>query len=1139
MEVATAKEARALTNKTKAITPGTLREVLSSYATKEYADTHGGGGGGSGLVDDVKVNGVSVVRNKIANVSVPTSLSQLTNDDHYVQTVNGYIPAEYLPSYVDDVLEYQLFADLPNPGETGKIYVVLATNLTYRWTGSTYVEISQSLALGETQDTAYRGDRGKTAYDHSQIVNGNPHGLTLSTFGIAVTAAEINYLSGLSENIVTALNKKLNLTGGVLTGYLTLHSNPAQDMHAATKIYVDNAIYSVAVTVNQNVTHYNEIIDKMNLQETLLGVTADTLIKVNNKVDTYSYVQYQSSEYTVGDTIVPIEAIDMVYKEDINYYIESSGTYTLLVEGTDYTINDEIHYNSEGHTIILCDNVYELNTTYTYDETSHIKYKSNANYYKEDFSMVVSGDSTYLQNKKYFRYNGTNYIEMIPFVDYTIGSSITGTVYEMSYLGTYTLLVQGTDYMVGETIEGKVYQYVQHQDYTLTEDTTWQANKTYYHRKLTGGIDTILSSHKDTITNIIQTEGEISSTVSTTETFINNNIKNTGGLIDQVTDNRGKINNILSSVGTIKTETGANASAISGVLGTLAEFSSALTDITNETKINQTDSYIKSEVQTIINGEGYFLTRDLVFVKDRTYWIKDSNNIWTEYTNYNVGDIIPENLIYEYGKTKVVVSESGKFDDDGLLIAKEEVYDYEYKQTKHRNYLAGIRYYTHDTVNDTYDQLRSFHKIPLDPQETTFDATKTYYIVRGMAYVEYPQTEYMLTEDTEYKKYGYKYAPESTFKELKYYFTESNGTYTPVDMSITTISTTDTTFQASSNYYRAIPSTESDPFEIPIYKLIYDSTTQKYTDYDGTIYNVGDPIPNDPDHPSSNDIATLTETITLNGENYIPGDSIPNGVTLYELYIKQYADKDTHILKILKEYNLTEDTTYSDIKTYYIKTNDVYSIYLDYTPGDPIPSNTIYECTGDYSYGDPIIVGTVSEFIYNWNDGDPIPQELSLFKNDGDYFIGESIPETFFLTPDTVYNGDKYYYTRTGSGTTEDPYVYKEKTDFQPDAPIPSNTIYERSTTIYNESKEKTKFISNTIGRYNEKGMKIRRVSDQFDEDQNEEILYAGVDESNPDKSVVRTINLEAKEYLYAANKHMRIEQFTVNNNPGWGMFYL
>lgn len=79
----------------------------------------------------------------------------------------GKVPASQLPAYVDDVLEYATNNDFPATGESGKIYVATDTNLTYRWTGSNYVEIAGGLALGETASTAYRGDRGKYAYDHA------------------------------------------------------------------------------------------------------------------------------------------------------------------------------------------------------------------------------------------------------------------------------------------------------------------------------------------------------------------------------------------------------------------------------------------------------------------------------------------------------------------------------------------------------------------------------------------------------------------------------------------------------------------------------------------------------------------------------------------------------------------------------------------------------------------------------------------------------------------------------------------------------------------------------------------------------------------------------------------------------------
>jgi len=99
----------------------------------------------------------------------------------YATLEDGKIPAAQLPSFVDDVIEAASFSALPTTGEDGKIYVTLDTNLTYRWSGTQYVEISESLALGETSSTAYRGDLGKVAYDHSQLADGsNPHGTTFA-----------------------------------------------------------------------------------------------------------------------------------------------------------------------------------------------------------------------------------------------------------------------------------------------------------------------------------------------------------------------------------------------------------------------------------------------------------------------------------------------------------------------------------------------------------------------------------------------------------------------------------------------------------------------------------------------------------------------------------------------------------------------------------------------------------------------------------------------------------------------------------------------------------------------------------------------------------------------------------------------
>lgn len=111
-------------------------------------------------IEDRKAGDTTIINSLNAFISTkgqPSGLAELDS--------TGKVPAAQLPSYVDDVLEFSTKAQFPQTGETGKIYVAKDTNLTYRWTGTQYLEISQSLALGETPSTAYPGDKGKTNRD--------------------------------------------------------------------------------------------------------------------------------------------------------------------------------------------------------------------------------------------------------------------------------------------------------------------------------------------------------------------------------------------------------------------------------------------------------------------------------------------------------------------------------------------------------------------------------------------------------------------------------------------------------------------------------------------------------------------------------------------------------------------------------------------------------------------------------------------------------------------------------------------------------------------------------------------------------------------------------------------------------------
>lgn len=131
--------------------------------------------------------------------AIPTSAKGTANGVSTLDA-NGLVPASQLPSYVDDVIEgyYNLSKFYKTKttsdsgttysneitGESGKIYVDLNTNKTYRWSGTAFIVISDTITLGTTSSTAFRGDYGNTAYTHSQVTSGNPHKVTKADVGL-------------------------------------------------------------------------------------------------------------------------------------------------------------------------------------------------------------------------------------------------------------------------------------------------------------------------------------------------------------------------------------------------------------------------------------------------------------------------------------------------------------------------------------------------------------------------------------------------------------------------------------------------------------------------------------------------------------------------------------------------------------------------------------------------------------------------------------------------------------------------------------------------------------------------------------------------------------------------------------------
>jgi hypothetical protein len=185
-----------------------------------------------------------------------------------------------LPSYVDDVLEYANLAAFPVTGTTATIYLALDTNLTYRWGGTSYVEISPSLALGETSSSAYRGDRGKIAYDHSLLTSGNPHNVTKSDVGLSNV---VNSDTTTTANITDSSNKRF-----VTDAQLTVIGNT-----------------SGTNTGDQDLSSYatkNLTLDRKTASYTLVASDNNKLIEMN--VATANNVTINNSVFTAGNQIL-------------------------------------------------------------------------------------------------------------------------------------------------------------------------------------------------------------------------------------------------------------------------------------------------------------------------------------------------------------------------------------------------------------------------------------------------------------------------------------------------------------------------------------------------------------------------------------------------------------------------------------------------------------------------------------------------------------------------------------------------------------------------------------------------------------------------------------------------------------------
>ena len=266
---------------------------------------------------------ITNLKTLVGDTAVSTQISTaITNQKGAVNGIatldsSGKVPSAQLPSYVDDVIEgYYSSSKFYKTkgsdgtysgeiaGEAGKIYVDLNTNKTYRWSGSAYAVISETLALGTTSSTAFRGDYGNTAYQHATAkgaafssglykITTNAQGHV--TAATAVTKADITGLG------IPAQDTTYSVATTSANGLMSKDDKSKLDGIAtgANKTVVDSALSSTSTNPVQNKV-VNTAISNLN---TLVG-DASVASQITDAVDeciTGLSVSGKTITYTKGD----------------------------------------------------------------------------------------------------------------------------------------------------------------------------------------------------------------------------------------------------------------------------------------------------------------------------------------------------------------------------------------------------------------------------------------------------------------------------------------------------------------------------------------------------------------------------------------------------------------------------------------------------------------------------------------------------------------------------------------------------------------------------------------------------------------------------------------------------------------------
>lgn len=263
---------------------------------------------------------------------------------------NGLVPSSQLPSFVDDVLEYDSKDNFPTAGETGKIYVATDTNLTYRWSGTQYVEISASLALGETSSTAYAGDKGKDVADKLAKVRNTQlsHIKDTDTFSTTAEKVSLNYDCYVGDQYggeATSHSVDIPVASKIQAGIIT----------STDKIIIDNVTDDIATAKSEIINNASEGYDTLSgLESKIKEVSAQASAartKVNTKANGHVTVAVEEKKTTEGVSYseVTVSEDDIASAADLTDEIERAKDAEDKIEESVGLNADGSHKTTTGH----------------------------------------------------------------------------------------------------------------------------------------------------------------------------------------------------------------------------------------------------------------------------------------------------------------------------------------------------------------------------------------------------------------------------------------------------------------------------------------------------------------------------------------------------------------------------------------------------------------------------------------------------------------------------------------------------------------------------------------------------------------------------------------------------------------------